>query len=219
VPPPEFGADQHPPPRPDRHLRQRPRRHLDVLTSGARSGVAGPQHDGQCFAAGSGTVISERGQRVEPERLLPRRLRLFLFRVREHDRGVDIHRDQASVTARRVIAGQRPGSLPGCSPRGADCLQLPRRIGCQSRDQPGHHRVRGHRALAGGADLPVPLASQQFLHRLRAGQRGPGGEREGEVRGGAQDIGLPAAFQELPQRGAGTITSSPHTKSNRRPSP
>jgi hypothetical protein len=71
-------ADQHPAMQPPGQLGQRQPGHLDVLGCGVDPGVPGPQHDGQCSPARSSDVVSERGQRVEPERLLPRR-RSLLF--------------------------------------------------------------------------------------------------------------------------------------------
>ena len=83
--------------------------------------------------AAAGAVVGERGQGVEPERLLPRRSGLFLLRVRDHDRGVDVDRDQRPVRAGRPVTGQRPGPLPG---RGACLADRPQRPG----------RVRGQGA-------------------------------------------------------------------------
>ena len=65
------------------------------------------------------------------------------------------------------------------------------------------------RALARGADLPAPFPLEQLLHRFRAGHRGAGGGREDEVRGDAQDVGLPACFQELPQLRAAAVDLIP----------
>ena len=45
-----------------------------------------------------------------------------------------------------AVTGQRPGALPGSSPRGADRPQRGRRVRGQSGDQPGHHRIGGHRS-------------------------------------------------------------------------
>ena len=98
-----VGADQHPPPQVAGQLRQRQPGHLDVLGGGVRPGVPGPQHDGQRLPGALGAVVGERGQRVmEPERLLPGRRGLLLLRVRDHDRGVDVDRDQAAVRAGRA---------------------------------------------------------------------------------------------------------------------
>jgi hypothetical protein len=52
--------------------------HLDVVRRGIGSGVAGAQLDGQRFPGPAEPVVSERGQWVEPECLLPRR-RCLLF--------------------------------------------------------------------------------------------------------------------------------------------
>ena len=50
-----------------------------------------------------------------------------------------------AVRARGGVRGQRPGPVAGRGPGGADGLQRPRRVRGQLRDQPGDHRVRGHR--------------------------------------------------------------------------
>ena len=74
-----ISADQHSAARPGGQLRQRQLGHFDVLSRRVRSGVPGPQFDGQRFAARPGAMVGERGQGVEPERLLPRRRgQLFL---------------------------------------------------------------------------------------------------------------------------------------------
>ena len=73
------------------------------------------------------------------------------------------------------------------------------------------------RSLAGGADLPGPLALQQLPHRVRAGHPGPGSKGEHEGGGDAQDVGLPAALQELPQLGAGAVDLVPAGEVERQP--
>jgi len=98
------------------------------------------------MAAGSGAVVGERGERMEPERLLPGGSGFLLLGVREHDRGIEVHRDQAPVRARRALASQRPGAPAGGSAGLADRPQRPRRIGGQRADQPGDHRIRSHRS-------------------------------------------------------------------------
>ena len=109
-----VGADQHLAPQVRRQLGQRQPRRLDVVGGGVRPGVPGPQHDGQRLAGPAGAVVGERGQRVEPERLLPGRRGLLLLRVRGHDRGVDVHRDQPAVRARARC--RRPAPRPAPAP-------------------------------------------------------------------------------------------------------
>lgn len=52
------------------------------------------------------TTVIERG----PCLVCP--FRLLLLRMRDHDRGVQVHRDQAPVPAGRGVPGQRPRPLP-----------------------------------------------------------------------------------------------------------
>jgi hypothetical protein len=106
-------------------LGQRQAGRLDVLSRRVRSRVAGPQHDGQRFPGTARTVISEDGQGMEAERLLPRRRGLLLIRMRNHDGGIDIDRDQRPIRARRTITCQRPGPLTRSRPRFADHPQRP----------------------------------------------------------------------------------------------
>jgi hypothetical protein len=141
-----VGADQHPAALAAGQLGQRQPGRANMLSRGVGPGVAGPQHDGQRLPARRGAVVGECGQRVKPVGLLPRRRGLLLLRVRGHERGVDVHRDQRPARARRPAPGQRPGSFAGGGPRGADRPQRPGRLRSQRADQPGHHRIGGHRA-------------------------------------------------------------------------
>jgi len=68
-----VGPDQHPPPQPGRQLGHRQPGGLDVVGGGVRPGIAGPEQDGQRFAAAVRAVVGERRQRVEAVRLLPGR--------------------------------------------------------------------------------------------------------------------------------------------------
>jgi hypothetical protein len=70
---------------------------------------------------------------------LPGRRGLILLRMRDHHRGVQVHRDQVSP-ARRGVPGQRPCPLPRGRPRGPDRLQRPRLVpasAATSRDTSG----------------------------------------------------------------------------------
>ena len=84
--------------------------------------------------------------REESIGLFPGRCGLVLFRAGRHNGRVDVHGDQAAVCAGCGITGQFPGPLPGRGPRAADRLQRCRRVSRQAGDQPGHHRIGGHRA-------------------------------------------------------------------------
>ncbi len=64
-------------------------------------------------------------------------------------------------------------------------------------------------SLAGRADLPAPLVLHQPFYRLGAGQLRPAGQREHEVRGDPQHVGLPAFPGELPQLGAAAVDLVP----------
>ena len=140
-----IGADQHAAPRPAGQLRQRQPGHLDVLGRGVRSGVPGAQQDGQGLPACPIAVVGERSQRMEPIGLLPGRSGFLFLRVRQHDRRVDVHRDQRRVPAGGAVAGQRPGAHAGCRPGPADRPQRPRALRGQRADQAGDHRIRRHR--------------------------------------------------------------------------
>ena len=67
---------------------------------GVRPGVTGPQHDGQRLPARPGAVIGERGQRMEPKRLLPGGA-AFSFS------------ECASTIVASISTGIRPPSAPG----------------------------------------------------------------------------------------------------------
>jgi len=56
-------------------------------------------------------MVGERGQRMDPERLVPRRRRLLLLRVRPHDGGIDIDLDQRLPAWRAVAASDHQDSL------------------------------------------------------------------------------------------------------------
>jgi hypothetical protein len=93
------------------------------------------------------------------------------------------------------------GQLAGCQVA-ADEQAVPR--GCGGDPRPCVPAL-AFGALAGGPDLPGPLAFQQRLHRLRAGHRRPAGQRDREVRGNPQHAGLAGRFQVFPQVRAGTV--------------
>jgi len=140
-----------------------------MLAGCVRRGIAGPQHDGQRFPARPGTVIGERGQRVESERLLPGRRGILFLGVGQHDRGIQIHQDRRPSGAGCAVPGQRPGAVAGCGASRADGPQRPGRVRRQGADQPGHHRVGGHRAgqLRLGAqhcDISEAVPAQRQRH-------------------------------------------------------
>ena len=57
-------------------------------------------------------------------------------RLRDHDRGIDVDRDQPPVRAGRPVRGQRPGPLVGRGTGFADGPQRPGRVRAQGVDQP-----------------------------------------------------------------------------------
>ena len=152
-----VSADQYLPPHLARQLRQRQPGRLDVIGGGVGPGVAGPEHDGQRLAGPVAAVVGEHGQGMESPGFLPRRRGLFLVGVRGHDGGVDVHRHQAAVRARRGLPGQRPGPLPRGGTRGPDGFQRGRTVGGQPAYQPGNDRVGRNRAEQ------VRLGAQHFL--------------------------------------------------------
>ena len=60
-----------------------------------------------------------------------------------------------------------------------------------------------------GADLPAALVLQQPADRLRARHFGLASQREREIRRDPQQVGLPAAIEELPQLRAATVNLHP----------
>ena len=140
-----VSADQHPAAQAAGQLREPEPGRLDVIGGRVRAGVARPQQERQWLARAFGAVVSEDGQRVMAVGFLPRGRGLLFLRARGHDRRVDVHGDQAAARAGRGVAGQVPGPLPGGGPCRADGLQRLGRVAGQAGDQPGDHRVRGHR--------------------------------------------------------------------------
>ncbi len=145
-----VGADQHPATQLAWQLGQGQPGGLDMVGGGVRSGVPGPEQDGQRLARPVRAVIGEDGQGMEAPGFLPRGSGLFLVRARGHDGGVDIDSDQAAARAGRRVGGQLPAPLPRRRAGSADRLQRAGRVGGQAGDQPGDHWVGGHRAKQPG---------------------------------------------------------------------
>jgi hypothetical protein len=116
-----------------------------MVRGGVRPGVPRPQHDGQRLPGRAGAMVGEYRQRMMAERFLPGGGRLFLLGVRDHDRGIDIDRDQPAARTRGLLPGQRPRPFPRGRARRPDRRQSPRRVPGQLADQAGDHRVRRHR--------------------------------------------------------------------------
>jgi hypothetical protein len=89
-----IDPDEHPFPRPvvgqARHLPEGFLEDGDVVGSGVRAGVAGPEQDGEGLPGPVGVVVGEGAQRVESVALLERRFGVLLVRVRCHQGGVDV---------------------------------------------------------------------------------------------------------------------------------
>jgi hypothetical protein len=128
-----------------RDLRQRLVQHGDVVRSGVRPGVARSEQTRQRFTG----RVEKAQQRVVAPRLLPGLGSLFLLRVAEHDRGVDVEHEpgDGEPTHRRRqqpsgLGGLHPGQLPRPSPRDPNPGQRSRVDAVQ--DAPGGG-IRGHR--------------------------------------------------------------------------
>jgi len=168
-----VGADQHLAPQVTWQPGQGQPGRLDMVGGRVRPSASRPQHDGQRLSAPAGAVVGEGGHGMEAERLLPRGRGLLLFRVGDHDRGVQVDGGQPAASARRRVPGQRPCPLPGRGPGRPDGPQRLRQVPGQLADQPGHHRV--------GRDRPRKL---RLLPQHRdVGQAVPAqGDRGSEVR-------------------------------------
>jgi hypothetical protein len=123
-----VSADQDPAPQVTRQLGQRQPGRLDMVGRRVRPGAPTPQHEGQRLPAPASAVAGEGGHGLEAERLLPRGSGFLFLRVGDHDRGVQVDRDQPAARARRGVPGQRPSPLPGRRPGGPDRLQRPRQV-------------------------------------------------------------------------------------------
>ena len=121
-------------------------------------------------------------------------------KVRDHDGGVQVDRDQPAVRARGRVPGQGPCPLPG-RPGRPDRLQRPRQVPGEHADQPGHHRVRRDRPrelrlLPQHRDIGQAVTAQRdrggqvrddlprVVHRPR---RPPAGQPLGQAPGQARD--------------------------------
>jgi len=132
-----------------RELGQRRPEHGDVVIDGVGARIAAPQQDRQRLPAALGSVVKERVERMEAETPLERRGGQLLLRVRGHQRGVHVDDQRPrglDVVIRGVLAGQRPRPRTGRGPGGIDRRQCRGSVGGQGVDQPGHRRIRGHRA-------------------------------------------------------------------------
>ena len=129
------------------HLAQGSVEDVDVVGGGVRAGVAAAQLAGEKLPG----VVAERQHRVIPERPLERRRRLFLLRMADHDRGVQIDHQAGQLAAGRGGRWERrptglavlgPGHLAGRRSRPRD----PGQPGVvDAVEQPPTRRVRGHR--------------------------------------------------------------------------
>jgi hypothetical protein len=100
----------------------------------------------QWFSSPCLTVVDERQQRMEPEAAFERRRRVFLLRVRRHQRRVEID-DQRRGRIRAVVgcalAGQRPHFLPRGGLGLFDRRECPVDVRGEGVDQPRHGGVGG----------------------------------------------------------------------------
>jgi hypothetical protein len=108
----------------------------------------------QWFSSPCLTVVDERQQRMEPEAAFERRRRVFLLRVRRHQRRVEIddqRRGRIRAVVGCVLAGQRPHFLPRGGLGLFDRRECPVDVRGEGVDQPRHGGVEATRPNTPGS--------------------------------------------------------------------